>query len=288
MIADRITEATAVVAVTIVLLFTGCGTATGPVEKQLEVKAEAPSASLTTSEPSPSPSPDFPNLQTEITDKRFVSTTSPIAAVDFRNHAYPLPRGWQNPDGSDAQLVDGRLDPVAVHLPEDISDEEKVKLKSERRIGLSYVTTRFLDVNFDGQDEAAVILKIETTGNAIPQIVYVYEFKDGGPEMMWYFRTGDRADGGLKDIRTQDRELVIELYGQDRFVLGEVETGKITGDEEQLCCPTHFTRSFYKWNGKHFLMQRKRLTFSISEPSNTPVENLGDIVNQKVPNKKSR
>lgn len=287
MIADRFREATAVVAVTIVLLFTGCGTGSGSVEKQLEVNAEAPSASLAASEPSPSPSPDFPNLQTEITDKRFSDTASPIKSVDFRNHSYPLPRGWQNPDNTEAQLVDGRLDPVAKHLPEDLPDEEKAKVKSERRIGLSYVTTRFLDVNADGHDDAIVILKIETTGNAIPQIAYVFEWKDTKPELLWFFRTGDRADGGLKDIRTENRELVIELFGQDRFILGEVETGKITGDEEQLCCPTHFTRSFYKWNGKHFLMQRKRLTFSKSDPSTPPVENLGDIVNQKVPNKKS-
>jgi hypothetical protein len=80
--------------------------------------------------------------------------------------------------------------------------------------------------------------------------------------------------------------LVIELYGQDRFLLGQTETGKITGDEVQLCCPTHFTRSRYKWNGKDFLMQGKRLTYLTADQSATPVENMGAIVNEQQSNKK--
>ncbi len=144
---------------------------------------------------------------------------------------------------------------------------------------MSYVTTKFLDVNGDGLDEAAVILKIETGGGAIPQLVYLYEWKDGQPALLWNFRTGDRADGGLKDLRVENGELVVELYGQDRFLLGQTETGKITGDEEQLCCPIYFTGTTYKWNGKNFLMQKKRLTYSVENPSAPPVENMADIVN---------
>ena len=97
--------------------------------------------------------------------------------------------------------------------------------------------------------------------------------------MLWYFRTGDRADGGLKDIRPENGMLLIELYGQDRYMLGEVETGKITGDEEQLCCPTHFTRTIYKWNGRNFIRQGDRLTFATADASLAPVKNMGDIVN---------
>jgi hypothetical protein len=160
-------------------------------------------------------------------------------------------------------------------------DEEKIEARSTRRIGMSYVTTKYMDLTGDGQDEAIVILKVETTGNAIPQLVYVYEWKAEKPELLWNFRTGDRADGGLKDMRPENGELVVELYGQDRFLLGQTETGKITGDEEQLCCPTYFTRTFYEWNGKNFLMQRKRLTYSVAEPSSPPLENYGDVVNAK-------
>ncbi|HEX3100618.1 MAG TPA: hypothetical protein VHQ01_02440, partial [Pyrinomonadaceae bacterium] len=77
----------------------------------------------------------------------------------------------------------------------------------------------------------------------------------------------------------ENGELVIELYGQDRFILGQSETSKITDDREQLCCPTYYTRSSYKWNGKNFLMQGKRLTFSVADPRAPAIENLGEKVN---------
>ena len=244
-------------------------------------KPQAEPASEPVAEPSAAPSPQIPNLQTEILDDRHKKTSSPLGSFDFKNFTYPLPRGWQNPDGADLTLVNGRIDPVSKHIDEDMADEEKLEARATRRIGMSYVTTKYFDVTGDGNDEAVVIVKVETTGNAIPQLVYVYEWKDGKPELLWNFRTGDRADGGLKDMRAENGELVVELYGQDRFLLGQTETGKITGDEEQLCCPTYFTRTFYKWNGRNFLMQRKRLTYLVADPTAPPLENYGDVVNAK-------
>lgn len=238
-----------------------------------------------TPEPAPQPTavptPAIPNLQSELLDGRNKTTDSPLGKFDFKNFSYPLPRGWENPDGSDMTLVNGRRQPKVIDVGSEPSDEERMVAKAERRIGMSYVTTKYLDVNNDGQDEALVILKIETAGSAIPQVVYVYAWKDNKPELIWTFRTGDRADGGLKDLRAENGMLVIELYGQDRFVLGATETGKIGDDIEQLCCPTHFSRSSYKWNGTAFLMQGKRLTFSVADPSAAPIENMADIVNAK-------
>jgi hypothetical protein len=233
-------------------------------------------------EPSPQPSPAIPNLQTEILDDRNKTSESPIAKFDFKNFTYVLPRGWQNPDSSEITLTNGKLAPVYAATNEEMSDEEKSELKSKRRIGMSYVTTKFLDVTGDGQDEALVILKVETTGSAIPQLVYVFTWKDDKPELIWPFRTGDRADGGLKDLRVENGEFIVELYGQDRFLLGQTETGKVTGDEEQLCCPTFFTRTRYKWNGKSFLMQGKRLTYSVTDPNAAPQENLLEQVEKQL------
>ena len=231
--------------------------------------------------PQPTPKPAIPDLRAELLDGRNKTTESPIGKFDFKNFSYPLPRGWQNPDGSDITLVNGRRQPVVVDVGAEPTDEQRMVAKAERRIGMTYVTTKFLDVNNDGVDEALVILKIETAGSAIPQVVYVYSWKDEKPDLIWTFRTGDRADGGLKDLRVENGLFVIELYGQDRFVLGETETGKIGDDIEQLCCPTHFSRSSYKWNGTSFLMQGKRLTFSVADPNSPPIENMADIVNAK-------
>lgn len=221
------------------------------------------------STPEPSPATKIPNLQTEILDDKNKTSVSPIAKIDFKNYTYPLPRGWQDADAKEAVL------------------EKGLRRMSEEKIGLSYVTTKFGDVTGDKIDEAFVVLKIETAGSAIPQIVYIFTMKDDEPELIWYFRTGDRADGGLKNVyAAENGEITVELFGQDRFILGEVETSKITGDEEQLCCPTFFSRTHYKWNGKNFLMQGKRLTFSFENQAAPPVQNMGEKVNEKEKPKK--
>ncbi len=255
--------------------------ADNPSNVQLAVSAIPTSAS-----PLPSPTPAIPNLQSELTDTRHKTTTSPIGNFDFQNYSYALPRGWENRDGSEIVLVNGRVEPISADITEDMTGEEKAEARAIRRIGLSYVTTKYFDATGDGEDEAVVILKIETGGAAIPQVVYVFTWKDGKPELIWPFRTGDRADGGLKDIRMEGGLILVELYGQDRFLLGQTETGKITGDEEQLCCPTHFTRTAYKWNGNAFQLQGKRLTFSVVEPASPPLENYGDVVNAREKNRK--
>lgn len=225
-----------------------------------------------TATPEPSPTPKFPNTQAELLDDRNKTTTSPLGSFDFKNFTFPLPRGWQDSDGDDVELINGKR-PMA------FSEDEK-------RIGMSYVTTKFLDVTGDGQDEAVVILKIETGGAAIPQLVYVFTWKEDTPELIWNFRTGDRADGGLKDIRTENGEVVIELFGQDRYIVGELDTAKVTGDEEQLCCPTYFTRSRYKRSGNVFQIQGKRLTFSVADKNAPPIENMVEQVEKQNSGKK--
>lgn len=266
---DKLTGIAKFFAIAFLLAFFGCQAAP---ENQQNMAVPPPTPEATAVPmPEASPSPKIPNLQTELLDVRNKTTVSPIGKIDFKNYTYPLPRGWQGAGGVAELTIENGIAPAS---------------QEDKQIGLSYVTAKYLDVTGDGQDEAFVILKIETAGAAIPQVVYVFEWQNNTPELIWYFRTGDRADGGLKDLRAENGELIVELYGQDRFVLGETETGKITGDEEQLCCPIFFTRTTYKWNGKNFLMQRKRLTFSVENPNTPPVENMADKVNQPAPKSK--
>jgi len=270
--------------VVLLTLLTACGSRQEPtVAAEPLPPSPEPTAAF---EPSPVPSPQMPDLQAELLDDRNKTTHSPLITVDFKNFTYPLPRGWQHQDGDEIVLANGKLQPKMRDVVEEMSPEDKAVARAERRIGMSYVTTKYFDIDADGLDEAAVILKVETGGTAIPQLVYLYTWKDDKPELIWNFRTGDRADGGLKDIRIENGEAVVELYGQDRFILGQTETGKITGDEEQLCCPTHFTRSFYKWNGRSFTLTRKRLTYETANPSKPPLENFGDIMNDPLKSKK--
>lgn len=201
-----------------------------------------------------------PNLQAEILAQKNTKTDSPLGTFDFKNFTYPFPRGWQDNDSKEFTLENGK------------------RQVSKERIGISFVTTLYGDATGDGEDEAIVILKFDTGGSAIPQTVYFYSWKDNQPELVWSFRTGDRADGGLKNIWTENGSVVVELFGQDRYILGETETLKITGDEEQISFPTFYTKTVYKWNGSTFRMDGKRLTYKIADKNAAPVENMGDLI----------
>src|SRR5437868_13356861 len=103
--------------------------------------------------PSPSPTSSVPNLQAELLDNRNKTTSSPIGSFDFKNFTYELPRGWQNPDGTaEITLTNGRIAPYqGPATNEEMSDEEKAEIRQKRRIGMSYVTTKYLDVTGDAQ-----------------------------------------------------------------------------------------------------------------------------------------
>ena len=177
----------------------------------------------------------------------------------LRIYSYPLPRGWQDRDGKELILENG------------------IRRMTEEKIGMSYVTTKFFDVTGDENDEAFVVLKVGTGSITIPQIVYIFEWKEGKPELIWYFRTGDRAAGGLKRIYADGDELIIELFGQDRYIFNKMETSKIVGDEVRLCCPTHFTRNRYKKVGANFTLQKDdRWTFSLVDKDAKPIRNMND------------
>lgn len=254
-----------------ICLFSACGDATQIVtENQIAPNNQnsqtqnsqtiSNSSSNTNSNSANNYSSKVPNLQAEILAQRNTKTNSPLGNFDFKNFTYPFPRGWQDSDSKEFTLENGS------------------RQVSKERVGISFVTTLFGDANNDGQDEAIVILKIDTGGSAIPQIVYVYSWKENEPDLIWSFRTGDRADGGLKNIWTEKGSVVIELYGQDRYILGDTETLRITGDEEQISFPTFFTKTVYKWNGGNFKMDGKRLTYQMDNKNAPPVENMGDII----------
>lgn len=260
-----------IVFITILIFITALFSACGNSEANSSRGSQQPnelSKNFSPARDSQTAAPKPPDLQSELVSKENTLTTSAIGKIDFKNFTYPLPRGWQDSDGSKVELTNG------------------VRRMSEDRIGISHVTTKYGDATGDGKDEAFVILKIETAGSAIPQVVYVFSLRNGEPDLVWHFRTGDRADGGLKKVYTEDSGIVVELYGQDRYILGEVETMQITGDEAQICCPTHFTRTKYKWNGANFRMQGKRETFSMTEENTPPEENKNEAVLKEAKNRK--
>ncbi len=227
-----------------------------------QVETSSPLPQQPTEEKSEVEKPKIPETQREILNDKDSKTDSAIGKVDFKNFTYPLPRGWQDADSKEIQLENG------------------IRRMTEEKIGMSYVTTKFGDLTGDGQDEAFVILQVGTGGTAIPQIVYIFEENkenESEPNLIWYFRTGDRADGGLKNVYAEDGELVVELFGRDRYIFTQMETSKIVGDEQQLCCPTHWTKSRYKKEGGSFVLSGDRLTYSFEDEDEEPVKNMNEV-----------
>jgi hypothetical protein len=108
-------------------------------------------------------------------------------------------------------------------------------------------------VTDDGIEEAMMMLGIESRGSAIPEIVYIFGLKNGRPIPLWSFETGDRADGGLRQVYADHGNLIVELFGKDRIIGKELYRG-----DEALCCPTTFTRARHEWRGSKFRLKEAR------------------------------
>lgn len=242
------------VIVSLSILIFGCG-GNEPISATSNIEKETVEKSAKEEQDDPT---KIPNLQAELLNGKNAVTESDIGEFDFENYSYPLPRGWQDADGKEIKLEKGK------------------RRLTKEKIGMEYVTTKFFDVVGDDSDEAFVILQVGTGGSAIPQIVYIYEWNGNQPKLLWYFRTGDRADGGLKQIYSEEGNLVVELFGRDRYIFSQMETTKIVGDEQQLCCPTHFTKSSYKKNGNGFSLNGDRWTYSLKDKNAAPLKNLNE------------
>jgi hypothetical protein len=168
-------------------------------------------------------------------------TTAEIGKADFSNFTFPLPRGWQNATNKEIKLENGKH-PM-----------------TKENVGMMLLQVKYGDLTGDSEPEAIVILGVITGGLTNLNVVHIVKQEGNTPRIIWTFETGDKGDGGLKDISAQNGELNVELYGKDRYIFRQKETLKIEDDyETPVCCPIWFTKSTYKWNGRDFAIQPKR------------------------------
>lgn len=217
-------------------------------------------SSLQTVIPKPSPTP---SATPSPTSKQFIARLgpgiepvfppnqiSPIRKIDFENFTYPEPFDWDKP----------------------LNRKNSFKLKNREYVekplskGWHFIIrgpqAAFADLTDDGNEEAILILYPDHQGTAIYYYVYFYTLIKGKPEPIWAFESGDRADGGLKEIRVENGELVIELEGKNKYIGGDLYAEDETSSG--ACCPTMYTRARYKWNGKRFVMQGKPESFPLN------------------------
>jgi len=160
---------------------------------------------------------------------------SPIRKVDFKNFTYP---GAEDYPGF--KLKNGEKS--YKHLEED---------------GIYLGKIEYADVTGDEEEDAILLIGIQTGGSAIPTLIYIYTLKNEKPKLLWAFMTGDRADGGLKDIYAKNNELIIELFGDSKIVN---RNWKFDYPEDKYAGagrPTIYTKNRFKWNGKKFVVEGK-------------------------------
>lgn len=154
-----------------------------------------------------------------------------IRSVDFKNFTYPwYPEGYVPPyKDRKVTLRDGEM-------RVDAAPGTKVE-----NVWLTLDNVSYSDLTGDGEEEAIVTVGGVTTFNSGAACIFVYAAEGGAPKLLWSHETGDRAYGGLRSIRVEDGNLIVEQY-DSKF--GEKET--------PACCPKGFTRSYYRWDGAHF------------------------------------
>jgi hypothetical protein len=103
------------------------------------------------------------------------------------------------------------------------------------------------DVTRDGSEEAMIVLFENVRGSAVPYYVFIYSLVDPLPKLLWSSETGDRADGGLRQVYAENGDLMIELYGKGTSI-----GGKLYGTEKAACCPNFISRTRYQWTHDHF------------------------------------
>jgi hypothetical protein len=177
-----------------------------------------------------------------------------IRSIDFANFIYPAHAGnLENGDVSRRSytLRNGELKPKFDKMGHPIT------------MWLRFAGVHYFDVTDDGTDEAIVNLAWITGGSAVPNLVYIYTLRQGRVKLLWAFETGDRADGGLKEVRGENGKLIIELFGKNKIIGRNLyaDDGTKHGD----CCPTMFTRTKYVWHGNKFRRVARPEVFPLEE-----------------------
>ena len=163
------------------------------------------------------------------------SPSSPIREVDFKNFTYPwYPTDYTPPHGKrKITLREGEMKVDAV--------------KNTDRLWASLANVSYADLTGEGSEEAIVTVTTNFDPNGSVACIFVYTSRRGEPKLLWSHETGDRANGGLRSIRVEGFDLVVEQYDiKFDWAKGSYEEGTA------LCCPKRFIRSHYRWDGERF------------------------------------
>lgn len=166
------------------------------------------------------------------------ATEAPIKKVDFKNFAYPLKKEAADKEEKTLALKDGKL--------------EKTKDSNGATIG----QIQYADLTGDKKEEAIIDLSVE--GEKQTDLVYVYTLENEKPQLLWSFEMPGGTDSGLKAVASENGNLLVEIFGDAKFVKGVWETAE-SKDKKT------FTKTVLKWNGKEFAVEGQPETLELEK-----------------------
>lgn len=201
------------------LPFSGCQKSAAEIT-QTEPQSSPTVTQVPTSIPTPSP-----------------KSNSNIRKIDFKNFTFP----WTEDQGA----------------PDLFTLKDGKKEGAEGEIGAWLQPIEYGDVTNDGEEEAMISIYPWSGGNCQCYMVYVYTLENKKPKLLWSFDTWDRAEGGFKRAYSENGDLVIELFGDNKFENDKWDFDIAEGKFDGLCCPTTYTRFHFHWNGSKFVLPKK-------------------------------
>ncbi len=166
---------------------------------------------------------------------------SPIRNVDFENFTFPETHGEEFGGLGPTILVDGK----------------------NSETGADLLEVEYGDVTNDGIEEAIVAVDPYSGGNTSSHLVFIYTPKNTSPRLLWSIETGDRAEGGFKRGFAEDGDLIIELFGADKFENDTWDYRTAEDESGGLCCPTRLTRFHFHFNGSKFVLAEPSRVFDL-------------------------
>ncbi|HEX8370994.1 MAG TPA: hypothetical protein VF604_20790 [Pyrinomonadaceae bacterium] len=157
---------------------------------------------------------------------------SEIRRIDFKNFAYP--------DG--ITVKDGRLDL-----------SEKSTSKTPSRLEYAVKDIQYADLTGDAKEDALVDLTTFMGGGSsiYKHGFHLFSLEKGKAKLLWRLTTGSEADCGLKEVWTENKKLVLEVFGKCHAE----NTDLRSEDYETDVNTDSFTRFTFAWNGRKFVRE---------------------------------
>ncbi len=130
-------------------------------------------------------------------------------------------------------------------------------------IAFSLENIEYADLTDDNEDEAIIHISVQYGGSDKSGLFYVYTVENNKPSILWYGESGYGAEGELKKVYAENNKLIVELFGNNKFVetTGEFKFPNQRDIPKDLRYPTTFTEFRFRWNGEKFVLDGKPKLF---------------------------